>query len=226
MNISLHYSEKGDGDYLILLHGNGENSDYFVHQIASFSPFYHVMAIDTRGHGLSPRGTARFSLHQFADDLYRFMIEKSIPKAHILGFSDGGNIALTFVLKHPQMVDKLILNGANIHPTGIKRSVQFPVEIAYKIAHNFAEKNAKAAQNAELLSLMVNEPDIKIEELQQIHHSTLVIVGSNDMIKYSHSREIYENLPNAEFAVIKGNHFIAQKNYKDFNERVLQFLKK
>ena len=57
-DIQLHYREKGSGLPLILLHGNGENGNYFEHQIAYFSRNYRVIAVDTRGHGKSPRGTA------------------------------------------------------------------------------------------------------------------------------------------------------------------------
>ena len=69
MDIQLHYVEKGSGPPLLLLHGNGENSDYFCRQIDYFQEAFHVYAPDTRGHGKSPRGTAPFTLEQFALDL-------------------------------------------------------------------------------------------------------------------------------------------------------------
>ena len=76
MDIQLHYVEKGQGMPLILLHGNGEDGGYFKHQIDHFSGAYRVIAIDTRGHGQSPRGFAPFTIRQFAEDLYNFMEEK------------------------------------------------------------------------------------------------------------------------------------------------------
>ena len=60
--------------------------------------------IDTRGHGKSPRGEKPFTIEQFAQDLKDFMTEKKIGKAKLLGFSDGGNIALAFALKYQQMI--------------------------------------------------------------------------------------------------------------------------
>ena len=59
-----------------------------------FSKDYRVIAIDTRGHGKSPRGEKPFTIRQFAEDLNGFMEEQGMEKAHLLGFSDGGNIAL------------------------------------------------------------------------------------------------------------------------------------
>lgn len=105
---------------MILLHGNSENYEIFKHQIDYFSSKYRVIAIDTRGHGNSPRGDAPFTLNQFAEDLNDFFLQHKISKANILGFSDGGNIAMIFTMKYPEKVSKLILNGANLNPDGVK----------------------------------------------------------------------------------------------------------
>ena len=89
MDIELFYREKGSGEPLILLHGNGEDGSYFVHQIEHFQSRYRVIALDTRGHGRSPRGSAPFTIRQFALDLYDFLRAHEIPSAVLLGFSDG-----------------------------------------------------------------------------------------------------------------------------------------
>ena len=226
MDIQLHYMEKGSGEPLILLHGNGENLSYFSEQIAYFSQTYRVIAIDTRGHGKSPRGKAPFTIRQFAEDLHDFMEIKQIPSAHILGFSDGGNIALTFALKYPEKVKKLILNGANLKPDGVKFFVQFPVVLGYRMASYFADKNERAKRNAEMLSLMVNEPMIEEIDLDALPMRTLVIVGTRDMIREKHSRAIASHIPFADFVKIKGDHFIAKKKSDAFNTVVDTFLKK
>ena len=225
MDITLHYQEKGKGMPLILLHGNGEDGTYFVHQIAYFSKQYRVIAVDTRGHGKTPRGTAPFTIEQFADDLYDFMERMEIPEAVILGFSDGANIAMKFVMKYPERVKALILNGGNLNPKGVKRGTQIPIEIGYQIAKRFAPKLPDAKKNMELLGLMVNEPDMKPEELAKITVPTLVICGTKDMIKESHTKEIAENIPDSKLKTIKGNHFIANKFPDEFNQAVDEFLK-
>ncbi len=224
MDIQHFFIEKGQGEPLLLLHGNGDNCGYFKGQIDEFAKYYHVFAIDTRGHGQTPRGNMPFTISQFADDLSLFMESISIQKAHILGFSDGGNIALDFVLKYPEKVDRLILNGANINPGGVKRSVQIPIEIGYRIAKRSSAKSEKAKRNAEMLGLMVNEPNIRPEELSAITAKTLVIAGTNDMIKTSHTRLIAENIPKSSLVFIKGDHFIAAKRPEEFNRAVLDFL--
>lgn len=223
MDISLHYIKKGSGTPLLLLHGNGESGDYFVHQMDEFAQYFTVYAVDTRGHGQSPRGTAPFTISQFADDLLGFMDGQGIEKADILGFSDGGNIALTFALRHPGRVGRLVLNGANLDPAGVKGSVQLPIVLGYKMASLFQVPKARA--NAELLGLMVNEPHIDPRELAALTMPALVIVGSKDMIKASHSRLIADSLPNGRLATVEGDHFIANKRPEPFNRAVLGFLK-
>lgn len=224
MDIKHHYIEKGEGLPLILLHGNGEDCSYFEHQMEPLSEHFRVIVIDTRGHGQTPRGGAPFTIRQFAQDLLEFMDEHGIEKAHILGFSDGGNIAMVFALTHPERVEKLILNGANLNTKGVKPSVQIPIEIGYRIARMFTNKSPEARKNAELLGLMVNDPNVDLAELSQIQCPTLVIVGNKDMIKDKHTRLIAESIPGSKLSIIPGNHFIANKNPDTFNHEVLEFL--
>mgnify|MGYP001063002179 CR=1 FL=1 len=224
MDIKHFFIEKGQGKTLILLHGNGEDSSYFEKQIEEFSRYFHVYALDTRGHGNTPRGDAPFSIRQFAEDLRGFMEEHSIAKAHLLGFSDGGNIAMVFAIRYPDRVDRLILNGANLNAKGVKPGIQIPIEIGYKIACKFSGKSGKARRNAQMLGLMVNDPNISIEELCRIRAKTLVIAGKKDMIKEEHTKLIASHIRDAELAIINGNHFVANKNPEAFNARVLSFL--
>ena len=225
MDIELYYQEKGSGDALILLHGNGEDSSYFKHQIEHFSPRYHVYALDTRGHGRSSRGDAPFTIGQFACDLYGFVQAHEIQRGVILGFSDGANIAMRFAMSHPEMAKALILNGGNLDPGGVKRTTQLPIELGYKLASRFAGKSADAKRNAEMLGLMVNDPNIKPDELEKLTMPTLLIYGTRDMIKRSHANLIAEYLPNAKLTLIPGTHFIANKNPTEFNQAVDAFLK-
>ena len=222
--IQLNYVERGAGDVLLLLHGNGESLDYFSGQIDFFAKAYRVIALDTRGHGASLRGSAPFTIRQFAEDLRAFMDEKGVQSAHILGFSDGGNIALSFALKYPRRVKKLILNGANLDPWGVKLHVQLPIVLGYHAARLFAGKRPAARRKMELLGLMVNEPHFAPQDLRRLELPALVIAGDRDMIREKHTRLIAESLPGARLAILKGNHFIANQNPEEFNRVVAEFL--
>lgn len=225
MDIEHFYIEKGQGMPLILLHGNGEDCGYFQKQMDEFSRDYHVYAIDTRGHGKTPRGSRPFTIRQFSEDLLGFMDGHRIDQAHLLGFSDGGNIAMVFAIRHPDRVGRLILNGANLNADGVKRTTQVPIEIGYNIALRFSEKSESARRNAEMLGLMVNDPNVAPEELAKIRSKTLVIAGTRDMIREEHTRFIAAGIPDSELIFLKGNHFIANKRAGEFNRVVIDFLK-
>ena len=226
MDVRLNCIEAGSGYPLILLHGNGEDCSYFEHQMAPLSERFRVIALDTRGHGRSPRGDGEFSIARFAEDLGAFLEEKRIRRAHILGFSDGANIALAFALKYPEKVNKLILNGGNLNPWGVKLPVQIPVVLGYGLAKVISLFDKKAVPKAEILGLMVTQPDWKPADLSPLKMPVLVIAGEKDMIRTSHTKAIHRAIAGSELAILPGDHFVAHGNPEAFNRAVMDFLTK
>lgn len=222
MRIDNFYKVKGEGFPLVLLHGNGESHRYFIHQIRYFSKYYKVYAIDTRGHGKSPRGDELLSIDLFAEDLYYFFERNNIEKANILGFSDGGNIALSFAIKYPYMVNKLVLNGANMFEKGIISKVQRKIRKAYIVEKYIHTEEGD--KRAEILNLMINSPNISIESINKLKIETLIILGTRDLIKKDHVMLMHRKLKNSVLEYVEGDHFVAYKNFKIFNEKVRKFL--
>ena len=226
---NIFYSEYFPADpqapTLILLHGNGEDHTYFVKQIPAFSPHFRLVLMDTRGQGQSTGGDGELNFSVFAADLLALMDHLQIAKAHLLGFSDGGNLALTFALAHPERVQSLILNGANLEPGGVKLSTQLPIVLGYGCCRLLSPFSHKARQNGALLGLMVNHSHIPPQALATLTMPALVIVGERDMIRDRHSQLIARSLPNAQFVRIPGgDHFCAAKCPEVFNHAVLSFL--
>jgi len=219
--IALHHTEEGAGRPLILLHGNGEDGTYFREQMVPLSAGRRVIAVDTRGHGRSPRGEADFTIRQFAEDLHCFLKIMRIDKADILGFSDGANIAMRFAMMYSDMVGAMVVDGGNLDPSGVKPIIQVPVEIGY-----MAARALHMRKKAEILGLMVNDPNIKPAELLSIRAKTLVVAGTGDLIKREHTERIAGSIPGAELKFIEGDHFVARKNPQEFNRAVIEFLNK
>ena len=224
MNFSLNFTEKGYGAPLILLHGNGESSGYFVNQIDRFANEYRVIAVDTRGHGASPRGNKPFTLETFADDLKNLLDSLNIEKANILGFSDGGNIAVIFALKYPERVASLVLNGANLFPSGLKSSFLIPVKVLFAVFSLLSHFSRRAKRRSELLYLMAKQPNFQPERLSSIKCPVLVIAGTQDVIKEKHTKLIAASLPDSSLCFLKGGHSIAKTNSVEFNSTVEKFL--
>ena len=243
-DITLNVMERGSGKPLVLLHGNGESLEYFKSQIRYFSRSYRVIAVDTRGHGGSERGSAPFTLKQFAKDLKALLDTMGIRKISLLGFSDGGNIALIFALKYPDSVERLILNGANLNPFGMKASVLIPIAIEYAAAvvkasggsdalrhmtggedRKISAQKREAVRKKELFGLMIREPWIRPKHLQEISCPTLVIAGTKDMIRTSHTRLIAKRIRSTRLVLLRGDHFIAAGRSRAFNRAVERFLR-
>ena len=244
MDITLNVMERGSGKPLVLLHGNGESLEYFKSQIRYFSRSYRVIAVDTRGHGGSERGSAPFTLKQFAKDLKALLDTMGIRKISLLGFSDGGNIALIFALKYPGSVERLILNGANLNPFGMKASVLIPIAFEYAAAvvkasggsdalrhmtggedRKISAQKREAVRKKELFGLMIREPWIRPKHLQEISCPTLVIAGTKDMIRTSHTRLIAKRIRSVRLVLLRGDHFIAAERSRAFNRAVERFLR-
>lgn len=221
----LYFELHGSGTPFVMLHGNGEDHTYFTHQIEAFSSSYQVITLDTRGHGKSTHGTTTLTFDLFAEDVIALLDELKIEKCILLGFSDGGNTALTLAFRYPDRFLAIIANGADHHPSGVKRSVQWPIVVGYYCCSFFALFSKKTALKREILGLMVHHPNIKKEELATITIPVLILVGDHDMIKESESVWQQRCIPNATLNMIKGTHFIANKEPEAFNQAVSSFFK-
>lgn len=221
MDILHHTLCAGNGAPLILLHGNGEDSTFFEHQISDFCRDFSVCAIDTRGHGGTPMGEAPFTLSQFADDLFDFMNENDMDQADLLGFSDGGNIALLFALRHPERVRRLILNSANLFPEGLCSWLHESFLQSYEEVCSSEEPDAP--YRAALLELMINEPHIDPAELSALTMPTLVIAGDQDIVSFEHTLLIAASIPDARLSILPGGHDVANRHPAAFNAAVRAF---
>lgn len=222
----IYYEVYGTGYPLILLHGNSESMLYFQNQIEALSEKYQVILIDTRGHGHSSFGQLPLNFDLFANDVTAVMDKLSIDMAHILGFSDGGNTAISIALKYPQRVRTLILNGANLYPEGLNNAVKhqiFREHMLYSFLSLFSEK---AKIKKEIISLMIDQPQFSEKEIQSIKIPTLVIVGEHDMIKQTHTNKIAALIKDAKLEILpNADHFAAKKVPQEFNTAVIKFLK-
>lgn len=106
--MELNYKSLGQGEPLIILHGLFGTLDNWQTLAKSWAEHYLVYLVDLRNHGRSPQVDG-LSYPAMAEDLHDFMEQNWIYKAHILGHSMGGKVAMEFALSYPDMVDKLIV---------------------------------------------------------------------------------------------------------------------
>ncbi len=229
MNTELFYTDNGEENGLppiILLHGNGGNSSSFFYVVDHFTKNRRVITVDSRGHGRTPKGTAPFTLAQFADDLHEFLDGMKLKKVILIGYSDGGNIAMLFALKYPEYIAGMVLNGANMFPAGLEKRDYGWIKRTYRKATKRLlrhPEDEKAKETADLMRLMTDEPKIEPSSLSTITCPVLVLVGSRDAIKPSHSQLIADSFPNGTLTVVEGGHGIVKTNSADYNKAVEDF---
>lgn len=224
-NTEIYCRISGEGKPLILLHGNGEDSSIFEDQIEAFSQKYQVIAIDTRGHGRSEHGQYPLSFTRLALDIVEVMGYFNVRKAAIVGFSDGGNIALYVALKYPEYVQSLIIVGANLETDGMKKLPVFQVKLAYKMTKLLGNVSRYFNQRKQIIDLMLKQLQLTPEQLQTIQAPVLVVAGDHDMIEEDHTKLIAASLPNSQLKIIPdADHFLIMKKPDLFNRLVFSFL--
>lgn len=223
--ITMYYEEYGQGEPLLLLHGNSESINSFRLQIPELSKQFHVYAIDTRGHGKSGDDGKRYTYDLFADDMNALLDHLHLDNVNILGWSDGGNTGLIMAMKYPKKVKKLITMGAVIFidKTVVDKWV-FKTLLKEKkeLLH---DSSAFAAGRLRRIELLLTEPKHTYEELKQIECPVLVMAGEKDVVREEHTRGIAGNISRSTLLIVsKATHELPWEDAKAFNQAVLQFL--
>lgn len=209
-NVELYYEEYGTGNPIILLHGNQETHEIFDKLIEQLKKKHKVYAIDSRCHGQSENPT-EISYNLMCEDIIQFIKELKIEKPILYGFSDGGIIGLLIAIKEPDILSNLIISGANITPDVF---TTFDL-ILTKLFYFFTR--------SKYIKMMLDEPNISMEELQRIIIPVHVLAGEKDVIKLEHTKLIADNIKNSTLEIIpKENH----GSYIIHSEKLYEIIKK
>lgn len=170
-------------------------------------------------------GSKELDFELLSEDLQAFVEEKGLQKFVILGFSDGGNIALTYALKHPERIECMILNGANLKPEGMRYFPYQVIRYGYRFFEILASLLKKAKHYQQVYGLMARHPHISEEELHGLSMPVLVIAGEYDIIRRTHTRAIARGIPHSKLVIMKkAGHFCAQSCPERFNRVVDNFI--
>ncbi|PAW92590.1 hypothetical protein CKK33_03390 [Mucilaginibacter sp. MD40] len=224
---TLYYETYGQGEPLLLLHGNGHEIYAYNFQIKDLAKKFKVIAVDTRGHGKSTDESAGpLTYDLFAEDMRQLMDSLHIKRTNILGWSDGGNTGLIMAVKYPQYVNKLAIMGANLFPTTDALPDTVLNEVKQRIAY-YKTKTDKASQfKLRLSTLLLQEPHLTFDEIHKIKSPVLVMAGEHDLILEKHTRAIAQNIPKSKLIIFKGaSHYAPFEIPKVFTETVIAFMK-
>ena len=188
--VELYYEVIGSGDPLIMVHGNSENHTIFNEAAEILKDYYTCYLVDTRCHGKSSK-VKRLHYQDMANDYKEFIKALGLKNVTFFGFSDGGILGL-LIAKDTDLVDTLIVSGANTYPGAVTGRTAKIMKIIYNVTRS------------DKFRLMLNEPDIQAEDLQKIKARTYVLAGSKDAINPENTAFIAENIPNSTMRILEG----------------------
>lgn len=219
----------GQGQPLLIIHGNGGSINNFTNQIPDFSKKYKVILADSRAQGKSADAGDSLSYEMMADDYAALLEAMKIDSAYVIGWSDGGINGLLLSIRHPEKVKKLAVTGANLWPdtTAVFSDVEDLVMPGYTALKNKPQRTAQEKAAWKLMRLLVEEPHITLNALHSIRVPVLVIGGDHDVIKPEHTLLIWQNIPNAYLWILPNSGHSTPLVYRDeFNRKVEEFFSK
>jgi pimeloyl-ACP methyl ester carboxylesterase len=217
----IYYAVKGQGPTLLLLHGGGDSGEHsFARQLDGFSEHHRLVAPDQVGQGRTPDVSGPLSYTAMMEDTAALLQHLDVKRVDVVGFSDGGILALMLAVRHPELVRRLVVSGVNISPEGLSadnletlRGTENPdpKTIDERLAH--------------LWLTSPTETELSLAMLAKIKQPVLVISGDRDVVRLEHTLKIFHALPEAELCVLPGtDHTTFSSRPKWLNPIISAFL--
>lgn len=222
----------GAGEPLLLLHGGLGNSDDLLNSMGpALSEHFRVVAFDRRGHGYTADTDADFHYSDMADQTVAVLEEVVGGAAHLVGWSDGGIIALLVALRRPDLVRKVVVIGANYHFEGTVPMEMDPESpVLGELGNAYIERSPDGAAHLEAVMdksfrMFSSEPTLTTADLAKISSPALVVVGDDDLVRLPHTVSLYEALPDGQLAVVPGaSHGLPLEQPETVDRLILNFL--
>ena len=231
--ISIHYAIYGRGSPVIFLHGGLANTDYWGNQVPAVAAHHTVILMDSRGHGRSTRDARPYGYDLMADDVIALMDSLQIPKADIVGWSDGGILGLDLAMRYKDRIGKVFAFAANTVTSGVKDGVEKNPTFAAYIERAGREYRTLSATpddyNAfveQISRMWAEQPNWSDAQLKEIDTPVLVVDGDHDeAIKRDHTEYIAATIPHAGLLILPDvSHFAFLQDPEQFNFAILHFL--
>lgn len=224
------YEWENEGEAIVLLHGGLSKTaswDYIM--VPPLEARFHIFAYDRTAHGFT--GDQADSLHfEFqAKEAIAYLEDVVKEPAHLIGWSDGGNIALMVAIQRPDLVKSIVAIGANYHYSGVMQAFdEINISEEDQAEYNLISPDAPPTlleKTVRMQAIWESEPTLSVEEISTIQCPVLVLVGDDDVISHAHTVELYEALPLGQLSVIPGtSHFVLKEKPALMNAVISQFL--
>ena len=215
--LKMYYEIHGEGSPLVLIHGGGSTiQTTFGHVIPDLAMHFRVIAVELQAHGHSGDRNAAESFEQDADDVAQLVKNLNISKASFFGFSNGGNTAMQIAVRHPEIVDKLIIASAFFKRDGLlpgffdtmKNASLENMPVTLKTAYLKINPDSSMLQNMfnKDKERMLNFKDWPDATLQSIHAPSLIIGGDHDVVQAGHVLAMSKLIANSRLLILPATH--------------------
>lgn len=215
--LKMYYEVYGQGKPLVLIHGGGSTiQTSFEKVIPLFAKNRKVIAVELQAHGRTSDRNQDLSFEQDADDVAALLKNLHIGKADFFGFSNGGTTLLQIAIRHPEIVDKMVLGSALSKRTGVpdwfwgfmEQATLENMPEQLKTAYKETSSNPEGLQvmHDRDAKRMVHFKDIPDEKIKAIQAPALIIIGDKDIILPEHALEMHRQIANSQLAIIPGGH--------------------
>jgi pimeloyl-ACP methyl ester carboxylesterase len=215
--LKMYYEIHGQGKPLVLIHGGGSTiQTNFEKIIPSLAKNRMVIAVELQAHGRTNDRNTDLTFEQDADDVATLLKNLNIDKADFFGFSNGGTTTLQIAIRHPELVDKMILGSALAKRNGVPdwfwgfmsqaKLENMPDQLKEGYRKVAADTNGLQVMHDRDAKRMINFKDIPDEHIKSIKARTLIIIGDKDVITPEHAIELHRQITNSELAIIPGGH--------------------
>ena len=216
--LKMYYEIYGAGKPLVLIHGGGSTIETsFGRIIPLLAKHRQIIAVELQAHGHTNDRDTDLTFEQDADDVATLLNNLKIPKADFLGFSNGAHAAVEISLRHPELINKIILASGVYQRNATVPQFWDGFDAATLFTHLpqvLKEGYLKANNDKEGLFNMFNKDVQRMkvfkgwsdEQLKAIKAPTLIISGNRDIIIPEKAVEIYRIIPDCELAILPGGH--------------------
>jgi pimeloyl-ACP methyl ester carboxylesterase len=215
--IKMYYEIHGAGEPLLLIHGGGSTIETtFGRILPLLAQYYKVIAMELQAHGRTTDRNNTESFEQDADDVAALLQYLKINKAHFLGFSNGGNTAMQIAIRHPDVVNKLVVVSAFYKREGmiagffegLQQATLDNMPELLKVYYLQVNNNQNGLQTmfSKDKERMLQFKDWNDEQLQSILAPVLLLLGDRDVVTAEHAVKMSKIIPNARLMIVPGTH--------------------
>lgn len=214
--VRTHYYEEGRGDAVVLLHGGLESGEDWRRIASALAADRRVLVPDRRGHGRTPDVDGPYTYPAMADETVAFLQQVVNGPADLVGYSDGGIVALHVAIDHPELVRSVVAVSADFHYEGLlpvmldrlRRPDPDNPRLA-DLRETYGSTSPDGAKHWSTFYTKVSEmgstgPSLDVDQLRSIERPVLVVVADDDVVDHHHTITLFEALAHGQLAIVPG----------------------